>query len=65
MSNNFNNNVIYHSPKQKRELVAKNIEKTNPISFSLRHNPPTDIIEPKGKKIIFLFSFSFFLSLLF
>ena len=47
----MNNSVSYHSPKQKRELVAKKIENTTTsVSQSLRHNPPSDIIEPKGKK---------------
>jgi hypothetical protein len=53
--------VVFHSPKQKKEFVAKSIQKSNSNipnegkasggnhTTSLRHNPPADIIEPKGE----------------
>lgn len=58
--------VVFHSPKQKKEIIAKSIQKSNSniaqsgdgnpsgagnhtATASLRHNPPADIIEPKGE----------------
>jgi hypothetical protein len=58
--------VVFHAPKQKKEFIAKSIQKSNSNlptgagdagnhTISLRHNPPAEIIEPKGETSLYLF----------
>jgi hypothetical protein len=50
--------VVFHSPKPKKEIIAKNIEQINHdsqpgvMTTSLRHNPPAEILEPKGQSLV-------------